>query len=120
MMSVGDIMSTLGDIQYTAGDTMSTLGVFHDECGGYLSTVGVLSTPGDIMNTPRGFSTPRIIMSTLGGYQNACGGYHEYTGECSLHWRDNMSTPRDFGTNEKKPLSNFEDFCSRTFATMQL
>ena len=26
-----------------------------------------------------------------------------------------MSTPRDFGTNEKKPRLNFEDFCSRTF-----
>ena len=26
-----------------------------------------------------------------------------------------MSTPRDFGTNEKKPSPNFEDFCSRTF-----
>ena len=26
-----------------------------------------------------------------------------------------MSTLGDFGTNEKKPLPNFEDFCSRTF-----
>ena len=26
-----------------------------------------------------------------------------------------MSTPGDFGMNEKKPLPNFEDFCSRTF-----
>ena len=26
-----------------------------------------------------------------------------------------MGTPGDFGTNEKKPLPNFEDFCSRTF-----
>ena len=33
MMSVEDIMSTLGDVQYT-GDTMSTPGDYHDECGG--------------------------------------------------------------------------------------
>ena len=26
-----------------------------------------------------------------------------------------MSTPEDFGMNEKKPPPNFEDFCSRTF-----
>ena len=26
-----------------------------------------------------------------------------------------MSTPGDFGTNEKKPRPNFEDFCSRNF-----
>ena len=26
-----------------------------------------------------------------------------------------MSTPGDFGTNEKRPLPNFQDFCSRTF-----
>ena len=26
-----------------------------------------------------------------------------------------MRTPGDFGTNEKKPLPNFEDFCSPTF-----
>ena len=23
---------------------------------------------------------------------DACGGYHEHTGECSVHWRDIMST----------------------------
>ena len=46
MMSVGDIMSTPGDVQYTGG-TMSTPGVYHDECGG-ISRVhwGVFSTPG--------------------------------------------------------------------------
>ena len=32
-------------------------------------------------------------MSTPGGYQDACGGYHEYTGGCSVHRRDTMSTP---------------------------
>ena len=31
-------------------------------------------------------------MSTLGGYQDACGGYHEYTGGCSVHWKDTTST----------------------------
>ena len=67
-------------------------------------------------------------MSTLGGYQDACGGYHEYTRECSVHWRDTIDTPGysvhqrdtmstlgDFGTNEKKPPRNFEVFCSWTF-----
>ena len=33
MMSVGDIMSTLGMFS-TLGDTMITPGVYHDECGG--------------------------------------------------------------------------------------
>ena len=28
---------------------------------------------------------------------------------------DTMSTLGDFGTNEKRPLPNFHDFCSRTF-----
>ena len=52
IMSVGDIMSTLGCVQYT-GDIMSTLGMF---------------------------STPRDYHEYTGGYQDACGGYHEYTG----------------------------------------
>ena len=39
------------------------------------------------MSTPGVFSTPE--------------GYHEYT--------------EDFGTNEKKPRPNYEDFCSRAF-----
>ena len=39
MMSVGDIMSTLGDVQYT-GDIMSTPGVCHDERGGYPQYTG--------------------------------------------------------------------------------
>ena len=58
MMSVGDIVSTPEDVQYTGG-TMSTPGVYHDECGD--------------------------IMSTLGSVQ-CTGGYHEYTGGCSVHW----------------------------------
>ena len=54
-------------------------------------------------------------MSTLGDTKMHVGGYHEYTGRCSVHQRDTMSTPRDFFTNEKRPLPNFQDFCSSTF-----
>ena len=32
-------------------------------------------------------------MSTLGVYYDECGGYPEYTGECSVHRGDSMSTP---------------------------
>ena len=61
--TVGDIMSTVGDI---------------------LSTVGVFSTVEDIM------STMGIILSTVGDvqycgwYHDACWGYHEYRGGCSV------------------------------------
>ena len=65
-MSVGDIMSTLGGVQYIGG--------YHEYTGGCSVHQGV-------------------IMSTPGGYQDACGGYHEYTGGCSVHRRDTMSTP---------------------------
>ena len=60
MMHVGDIMSTLGDIQYIRvfnvnqrkrGDTMSTSGYYE----------------------------------YIGGYHDACGGYHEYIGGYSVH-----------------------------------
>ena len=30
-----------------------------------------------------------------GDIMNTVGVYHEYTGECSVHWRDIMSTPGD-------------------------
>ena len=50
MMPVGDILSTVGDVQY--------LGRYHDACGGYLKYRG-------------GFSIPR-------GYYDARGGYQEY------------------------------------------
>ena len=53
MMSVGDLMSTLGMFS-TPEDTMNTPGAYHDECGG-------------------------DIISTAGGVQYT-GGYHEYTG----------------------------------------
>ena len=59
MMSVGDIMSTLG--------VFSTPGGYHEYTGGCSVHWGV-------------------IMSTPGGYQDASGGYHEYTGGCSVHW----------------------------------
>ena len=54
-MSVGDIMSTLGDVHY------KTSGVYHDECGGIIEgcTLGdtkmhvgvIMSTPGNIQYT---------------------------------------------------------------------
>ena len=58
MMHVGDILSTVGDVQYHGG--------YHDKCGGYLEWGRsvlwgggvILSTVGDIiMSTVRGFST---------------------------------------------------------------
>ena len=46
-------------------------------------------------------STPGDTKMHMGVIMSTPEGYHEYTG--------------DFGTNEKKPRPNFEDFCSRTF-----
>ena len=105
--------------------------------GDIMSTLGVFSTQGDIMNTPGGVQyTGGFIMSTLGDTKmhvgvitstprmfSTLGGYHEYTRGFSVQQRDNMSTPGgyheytlgDFGKNEKKPLPNFDDFCSCTF-----
>ena len=45
-MSVGDIMSTLGVVQYTGG--------YHDECGGYHEYTGVCSVH-------QGFNTNLIV-----------------------------------------------------------
>ena len=59
MSAVGDILSTVGDVQYR-GDIMINV-------GDILSTVGVFSTVGDIM------STMGDILSTMGGVQY-CGG----------------------------------------------
>ena len=87
--TVGDIMSTVGGVQYCGG--------YHDKCGDILSTVGVFSTVGDIM------STVGVILSTVGdvqyrgGYHDACGGYHEYHGGCSVPWGEifcYLSTPQ--------------------------
>ena len=61
------------------GDIMSTPGAYHDECGDIMSTPGMFSTLGDTMSTP-------------GVYHDECGGYHEYTGGCSVHQGDIMST----------------------------
>ena len=58
MSTVGDILSTVGGVQYR--------GRYHDKCGGILSTVGVFSTVGDIMST--------------------MGCYPEYRGGCSVPW----------------------------------
>ena len=91
---------------------MSTPGVYHDECGGYHEYSGVFSTLGGYHEYTGGI--PRCMW----GYHEYTGGYHDYTRACSVHRRDIMSTPGDFGTNKKKPLPNFEDFCSCTFVTM--
>ena len=54
MMPLGDILSTMRDVQYCGG--------YHDKCGGYLEHHWVFSTMGNIM------STVGIILSTVGGY----------------------------------------------------
>ena len=72
MTTVGDIVSTVGGVQYHGG--------YHDKCGDILSTMGVFSTVGDIMRTMG------VILSTMEdvqyreGYHDVCGGYHEYRG----------------------------------------
>ena len=48
------------------------------------------------------------IVSTLQGVQCT-------RGIPRVHQGDTMSTLGDFGTNEKRPLPNFQDFCSCTF-----
>ena len=58
------MFSTLGESLSTLGDTMSTLG-------------DTMSTLGD-------------TMSTLGDTMMSVGAYHEYSGGCSVHWRDTM------------------------------
>ena len=55
----GDILSTVGRIQYRGG--------YHEYRGGYLEYRGVFSSVGD------------IIMHV--------GGYHEYREGCSIPWR---------------------------------
>ena len=91
---------------------------------GVFSKLGdIMSTLGVIMCTQRKIIRCMwgVIMSTLGDVQYKWGIHWVHRG-CSSHRRDTMSslggimsTPGDFGTNEKKPLSNFEDFCSRIF-----
>ena len=55
----------------------------------------MFSTLGDIMSILGVFSTPGVIMSTLGDAKMHVVGYHEYTGGCSVHQKDTMSTPGD-------------------------
>ena len=62
MINVGDILSTVGGVQYR-GDILSTMGV-------------ILSTVGDVQY--------------CGGYHDARGGYHEYRGGCSVPWGDTI------------------------------
>ena len=75
MMHVEDILSTVGNVQYSGG--------YHDKCGDILSTMGC-SVPWGIM------STMGVILSAMGatqyhgGYHDAHGGYHEYRGGCSI------------------------------------
>ena len=75
MSTVGDILSTMGGVQYR---------------GDILSTVGVFSTVGDIM------STVGVILSAVGDVQYRGGiswctwGYHEYRGGCSVPWGENL------------------------------
>ena len=52
-----------------------------------------MSTVGGYHEYTGGCSVHRgDIMSTPGAYHDECGGYHEYTGGCSVHWGDTMST----------------------------
>ena len=74
MMHVGDILSTVRDLQYRGG-YHDKCGGYHDKCGGYLSTVGVFSTEGGIMCTVRGYLEYHLgVLSTFGRYHDARGG----------------------------------------------
>ena len=64
-MSVGDIMSTLGDVQYSR--------VYHDECRGYHEYTGGCSVHQEDTKMHVG-----VIMSTPGVF-STLEGYHEYT-----------------------------------------
>ena len=78
MMHVGDILSTMGDVQYC--------GEYDDKCGGYLKYHGARCVQycggyhechGSYLEYCGGYSV-------LWGYHDACGGYHDYYGECSV------------------------------------
>ena len=103
VLSTVGVFSTVGDIMSTEGDILSTVGVFSTvgdimiNVGDILSTVGVFSTVGDIM------STVGDILSTVGDVQyrgryDARGGYHKYHGGCSVPWGEKvfsyLSTPQ--------------------------
>ena len=99
---------------------MSILEVYHDECGDIISTMGVFSTLGVIMSTLGNTKMHvGVIMSNRGMFSTP-EGYHEYNGGCSVHWRDTMSTPGDFGTTEKKLLHISRIFVLTSFVTMQV
>ena len=63
VLSAVGVFSTVGDIMSTVGDILSTVGVF--------------STVGDIM------INVRDILSTVGDIMSTAGGYHEYHGGLS-------------------------------------
>ena len=82
MSTVGDILSTVGGVQYHRG--------YHDKCGGYLEYRGGVQYRGGFV------STVGVILSTVGDVLY-CGGYHEYCGGYSVPWGDifcYLSTPR--------------------------
>ena len=58
---------------------------------------------GDITSTPR-------VFTKMGGYSECT-----WEGGCSVHPRDSMGTPGNFGKNEEKLPPNLENFRSRTF-----
>ena len=65
MSTVGDILSTMGDVQYDGG--------YHDACGGYREYRGVLSTLWDIifyyLKTSTVLNIPTCIMISPHGTQ---------------------------------------------------
>ena len=59
-------------------------------------------------------------MSTPGDTMMHVGGYHEYTGGCSSHRRDTMSTPGILVRMRKSHDQISRIFVLAPFATMQL
>ena len=61
--------------------------------GDIMSTLGVFSTPGGYHEYTRGVQYTGGYHEYTGGIPRCMWGYHEYTGGCSVHRRDTMSTP---------------------------
>ena len=79
MMHVGDILSTVGNVQYLIG--------YHDKCGDILSTMGC-SVPWGIHECHGGYPEYcGVILSTVGDTQYRgdimmhVGEYHDYRGD---------------------------------------
>ena len=77
-----------------------------------------MSTPGGVQYTT--MSTSGSIQMRNTTYQDACGGYHEYTGGCSVHQRDTMSTSGISVQMRKSHDQISRIFVLAPFATMQL